>query len=246
MTRYKASLLHFLCSAIALGLIFCVVRWIWYPGPLFDAASGTELLVILVAVDVVLGPLITLVIFNPKKASLRFDMAVVILFQVGFMCYGVWTIFSARPVYMAFVANNFYMVTASEIDPEDRKKAKNPGFQALPLFGPQFVGTRIPTDQKVVRDVMAASRHGMGLQNLPEYFLPYKEVEAAVKIAGKSVQELGAKAAAVSKNELDKLAAYEAEKRGEGKNVLFIPLLNKKKILTVAIDGASGAVLDIL
>lgn len=246
MTRYKASLLHFFCSAIILSLIFCVVRWIWYPGPLFYAASGTDLLVILVMVDVVLGSLITLVIFNPKKASLKFDMSVVVLFQLGFMCYGVWTIFSARPVYMVFIANNFYMVTASEIDPKDQKKAEDREFQALPLFGPQFVGTRIPTDQKVVRDLMAASRHGMGLQNLPEYFLPYKEVEATVKMAGKTVRELGAKATTASKDELDKLAAYEAEKRGGGKNVLFIPLLNKKKILTIAIDGASGAVLDIL
>jgi hypothetical protein len=30
---------------------------------------------ILLGVDVVLGPLITLIIFNPKKKSLRFDLA---------------------------------------------------------------------------------------------------------------------------------------------------------------------------
>ncbi|RZI41465.1 hypothetical protein EGT07_17935 [Herbaspirillum sp. HC18] len=245
MNRYKASVLHLLCSGIVLSLIFGLVRWIWYPGQLFEAASGTDLVVIMISVDVVLGPLITLIIFNPKKTSLKFDMACVIFVQVSFMLYGAWAIFSARPVYMAFVANNFYMVTANEIDPEDQKNAQDPMFQSLPLFGPRFVGTRIPTDQKVVRDIMAASRQGMGLQNLPQYFLPFELVAPSARTVGKTVRELSVKATA-PKEELDKLIAYESEKRAAGKQVLFIPLLNKKKVLTVAIDGTTGAVLDIL
>lgn len=246
MNRYRASLLHLLSSAAVLGCIFGLVRWIWYPGGLFEAASGMDLLVILVAVDVVLGPLITLIIFNPKKASLKFDMVCVVLCQIGFMLYGVWAIFSARPVYMAFVANNFYMVTANEIDPEDQTKTENPLFRSLPAWGPQFVGTRTPTDQKVLRGIMAASRHGMGLQNLPQYFLPYADAAPMIRMAGKTVQELAGKTASAPKEELDKLMAYALRKRAEGKTVLFIPLLNKKKILTVAIDGITGEVLDIL
>jgi len=246
MNRYKASFIHFLCSAVVLAAVFLLVRLIWYPGGLFEGASGTDLLVILVAVDVVLGPIITLVIFNPKKASLKFDMAVVVLCQISFMLYGVWAIFSARPVYVAFVANNFYMVTANEIDPEDQKKVENQLFQSLPVLGPEFVGTRTPTDPNVIRSIIAVTPHGMGLQNLPQYFVPYAEAAPNVRTAGRTIRELAERATTFQKEELDKLVAYESKKRGEGKTVLFIPLLNKRKVLTVAIDGITGTVLDIL
>lgn len=246
MNRFKASSLHFVCSAIVIFFVFALVRWVWFPGQLFEAANGLHLIVILISVDVVLGPLITLVIFNPKKASLKFDMACVVLCQVGFMLYGMWAIFSARPVYFALVQNSFYLVTANEVDPEDQKKAENPVFQSLPLFGPQAVGTKMPTDPNVLRNIVWASSHGMGLHNLPQYFLPYDDIASSAKAAGRTAQELASKAKDASQEELEKLAAYESRKRAEGRNVLFVPLLNKKKILNLAIDASTGVVVDIL
>ncbi|MGH8806863.1 MAG: TfpX/TfpZ family type IV pilin accessory protein [Noviherbaspirillum sp.] len=246
MNRFKASSIHFLCSAVVLLLIFVLVRWIWYPGQLFEAASGVDLIVILVSVDVVLGPLITLVIFKPKKSSLKFDMACVVALQVVFMAYGVWAIFSARPVYMAFVENRFYLVTANQIDPEDQRKAAKPAFQSLPWLGPEVVGTTMPLDPNVIKNLFWAAPSGLGLHNLPQYFLAYAEVASQAKSAAKTAQELAAKGKATSIEDLGTLAAYETKKRAEGKQVLFVPLLNQKKILNVVIDASTGAVVEVL
>lgn len=246
MTRYKAFLLHLLGSAAVISLVFGFVRLVWYPGQLFDATGGAELMLIVIAVDVVLGPLITLVVFNPKKASLKFDMAFVFACQAAFLFYGIWAISAARPVYVALVGNNFYMVTANEIDPKDQEKSEDPRFQSMPFFGPEFVGTRVPTDPKITWGLVIAAPHGMGLQNLPQYFLSYDEVRMVAKVAGKTLDELAEKSAASPKEELEALRDYEARMRTTGKKVVFIPLLNKKKILTVAIDGSTGNVLDIL
>lgn len=246
MTRYKAFLLHLLGSAAVISLVFGFVRLAWYPGQLFDATGGADLMSIVIAVDVVLGPMITLVVFNPKKASLKFDMAFVFACQIAFLFYGVWAISAARPVYVVLVGNNFYMVTANEIDPIDQEKSEDPRFQSMPFFGPEFVGTRVPTDPKVIRDIIAVAPHGMGLQNLPEYFLSYDEIRSAAIVAGKTLDELAEKNVASPKEELEILRGYETRMRTEGKKVIFIPLLNKKKILTVAIDGSTGNILEIL
>jgi hypothetical protein len=42
----------------------------------FEAAGGDRLIFILAAVDVTLGPLITLIIFKAGKKGLKFDLAV--------------------------------------------------------------------------------------------------------------------------------------------------------------------------
>lgn len=242
MTRYKASSLHFLGSAAILFIVFLAVRLVWYPGQLFFAASGLDLVKLIVSVDLVLGPLIMLIIFNPKKASLKFDIVCVLVCQVAFMMYGVWSIFLARPVYIAFVEDRFQLATANEIDTEDLKKATNPIFQALPLFGPMTIATKLPNDQKVQQEVLIGGLTGMGLRNLPQYFIPYADAMQTAKAAGKSVKNLKS----VDDETRQQLLAFEQQQQSLGNNVLFLYLRTKQKTLFVVIDGATGAALRII
>ena len=213
-----------------------------YPGPLFGAASGAELIQIVVLVDLILGPLITLIIFNPKKASLKFDMVCVLVCQVAFMSYGVWSTLSARPVYLAFVENRFYLVTANEIDKEDQAKAKIESYRSFPLTGPSLVGTKEPEDPKIRDNILFGGMMGMGLQNLPQYFVPYSDVAAKVMSTGKTAKDLKA----ASNEDRERLIAYEGRMVQANKRILFLPLVNRKKILYMAIDASSGLVIEIV
>jgi hypothetical protein len=67
-----------------------LVFLVWYPNPYREISGGRELFLILVTVDVILGPLITLSIFNPVKAwkVLRRDLAIVGLIQLAALGYG--------------------------------------------------------------------------------------------------------------------------------------------------------------
>ena len=242
MNRYKAFSLHLLGSAVVLFLVFAYVRWVLYPGPLFDAASGADLVTIVILADLILGPIITLIIFNPQKRSLKFDMTCVLVFQIAFMMYGVWSTVSARPVYLAFVENRFHVVTANEIDKKDQTKAKVEAFRTFPLNGPVYVGTRQPEDQKIQEEILMGGMMGMGLQNLPEYFVPYSDVASKVVSAGKPAIALKA----ASNEDRERLIAYERRLMEANKNALFLPLISKKKILYVAIDAANGSVIEVL
>lgn len=239
MNRYQAAAVHFLGSASVLLLIFALVRWVWYPGPLFFAASGANLIGIISAVDVVLGPLIMLIIFVPKKRGLKLDIALVLVCQIGFMLYGVWSIFVARPVFIAFADQQFHVVTANEIDEQDLKKAERAEYRHLPWFGPVTVGTRPPGDIKKRNEVVFAGLGGMGLQNLPQYYVPYAEVAAEVKKQAQPV----AKLQKASNEDRKHLSQYQAQTKNP--DALFVPVSSKVRRLFAVIDAKTGMVLEL-
>lgn len=242
MNRFNASLIHLFGSAAVLFLIFVLVRFVWYPEPFFSSASGINLMKILVPIDLVIGPLITLIIFNPKKASLKFDMAFVLACQIVFLCYGFWTIYSARPVYVAFDEDWFRLVAANEIDPKDQAKAKYSAFRSLPLLGPQIIGTMMPVDPEKRAQLVVASVSGMGVQNLPEYYVPYNNVMPIAKSVAKSAKDLKF----LTDDERQRALSFELKMTEQGRQVLFIPMHTKAKLLFVAVDPLNGKVIEIL
>src|SRR3990167_10424323 len=102
--RLKASGIHFLISLTIAALAGALVFGVWYPYPYREISGGRELFLILVTVDVILGPLITLAVFNRVKAwpVLRRDLLVVAFLQLAALGYRLWTVSLARPVHIVF------------------------------------------------------------------------------------------------------------------------------------------------
>ena len=240
MNRYKAAGLHFLGSAAVLLLIAAVVRWVWYPGPFFYVAGGVNLIGIIAGVDVVLGPLIMLIIFNPQKKSIKFDVACVLVFQLAFLGYGVWSIGQARPAFITFAGQRFFMVTANEIEEAELKKGSDDYFSTLAFTGPRLVGTQGPSDPKKAEDIDLASSGGMGIQNLPQYYVSYSKVQAQVKQAAKPASAINK----LSEKERKFLQDYEAA--NQARKIGFVPLTGKGRLMFAVVDSESGALLEIL
>ena len=79
-------------ALLAAALVF----GLWYPYPYREISGGRELFFIIVAVDVVMGPLLTFAVFNRKKPlkELKRDLGVIVLLQLAALGYGLWTVFS--------------------------------------------------------------------------------------------------------------------------------------------------------
>ena len=135
--RLKASGIHLGISLGVAALAALLVFGIWYPYPYGDISGGRELFLLVITVDVTLGPLVTLAVFNRAKprAELRRDLAIVALLQLGALGYGLWTVYVARPVHMVFEIDRFRVVHA--IDVPEELLAKTPaGIDPLPITGP--------------------------------------------------------------------------------------------------------------
>ena len=117
--RLRASAIHLAISLSVATLAALVVFGWWYPYPYRELSGGRELFALVVVVDVVLGPLIMLVIFNVAKTRrhLMMDFTVIGLLQVAALAYGLWTVFVARPVHLVFEYHRMAVVSAADVDP---------------------------------------------------------------------------------------------------------------------------------
>jgi len=175
VSRWQASGLHLLISiAIAVGVVTLMLS-LWYPGPLFEAAGGNDLLVILIGVDVVVDPLITLIIFRAGKPGLKLDLAAIGVLQVAALVYGMHAVYLGRPAFIVFVRDQFQVASAAQLDPEELAKAKYPEFREPPLDGPRFAFAVVPTDPAEVRQFALVGLAGHDLQEFPRLFVPYAE-----------------------------------------------------------------------
>lgn len=175
MSRWKAAGLHlFICVAIAL-VALAVMLLVWYPWPLFQAMGGNELVMILVAVDVVIGPLCTLVVFKSGKWGMKFDLMVIGLLQAAAFAYGAYVVSLARPAYIVFVKDRYEVATPVELEPEALAQARFPEFRGVPLWKPRLVATDFPTDKAEQQHLINQALAGLDLQHFPKYYAPYAE-----------------------------------------------------------------------
>jgi hypothetical protein len=243
MNRYRAFFLHLTVSCLlALG-IGSLVFFVWYPWPLSQACGTFALFFIVLGVDVVLGPLLTLAVFNPLKKELKFDLAIIVVMQFVALVYGISTLSTGRPVFVVFNADRFDLVYASDMTAEKQAKAQQPEFRTTPLFGPEIIGTRRPADPKErLRILMSALSGGDDLPQMPEYFVPYSHVRDEVKPRIQSLDEL-ARFNPKDLNEVNNLIdRYRAIDTGVG----FLPLKGRIGDLSVVVRRDNAEVLEIV
>ncbi|VAW56104.1 hypothetical protein MNBD_GAMMA07-2790 [hydrothermal vent metagenome] len=116
--RIKAFSIHLLLSVSAISVFLYFVYFIWYPFPFDYFYTPFDVLKIVLGVDLVLGPLLTLVLYDIKKqkSELRKDIAIVVLIQLMAFMWGVHVTYSTRPVFLIFSNAKFYMFAKDELD----------------------------------------------------------------------------------------------------------------------------------
>jgi len=167
-------------------------------------------------------------------------MAIILFCQICFMSYGMWTVFASRPVIMAFTGKSFYMVKANEIEKKALKQAQLKQFQHLPLSGPEFVGTREPDDINVRNDIVFAGAGGMGIQNLPQYYVPLADVQSQIIANAKTTKQLD------KIDPEDKKFLEQYEKSHSSTPVAFLNLFYKGFSLFVVVNSQTGKIIEII
>jgi hypothetical protein len=184
-TALQAASFHLLSSVGVALLAATVVFGLWYPFPYRELSGGRELFLLIVAVDVVCGPLLTLVLFNPAKprAELWRDLGLVALIQLGALGFGLHTVWQARPLFLVQEVDRFKVIAGPVLD--DAAVAALP-LGLLPHWwkGPQTVAIRDPKDVQERQTVMAESvQGGRDYAERPEFYLPYEGTAALKSLA---------------------------------------------------------------
>jgi hypothetical protein len=239
MSRWKAASIHLLLSvlivsSVALGLIFA-----WYGWELFITMGAVRLLALLAICDVVIGPLLTLIVFRSGKPSLKFDLTVIALLQVAFLGYGLTVMAQSRPVFMVAVKDRFDLVFANELDPEDLAKG-SAEHRALSWTGPRLVGGKLAQNSDERMSLALSGLDGRDIQMLPERYLPYEDVATAMLREAKAPDEL------LKASKPEAAAALRAAIAATGREaaqVRILPIISKRGRATMLVAADTGAVL---
>lgn len=189
--RVRAAFIHFLVSLCIILPIGVIIFGVWYPSPYRSISGGGDLFSLLMFVDMMLGPLITFVIFSRQKSVwiLRRDIFIVVLLQLSALGYGVWSIAVARPVHLVFEIDRFRIVHAIEVERVFLEKAL-PSLQSLPWNGPTLLAVRPFRSMQEKMEATVAALQGVHLGYRADLWIPYQQAIPAILAAAKPTQLL--------------------------------------------------------
>lgn len=188
---FRAAGWHLLASALVAAVAAALVFGVWFPYPFRELVGGRELFLIVVGVDVICGPLLTLVLFNHLKSQreLALDLTLVALIQLAALAYGLHTVVEARPVYLAFEVDRFRAVTMADIQ-RDKLRHELGGLHVIGWAGPKLIGVRAPKDNDEMMRSLELSLGGIDQSVRPDWWVPYGEVRSRVLAKARLVSEL--------------------------------------------------------
>ena len=151
--RFKASGIHFALSASVIAVFLCLVFFIWYPAPFDQIYSTWDVIKIVAGVDVVMGPLLTLVVFNSQKkiTELRRDLSIIVILQLVALGWGVNVTYSARPAFLVFSNGTFYSFSKSDVDVS---KLNHKELEPALFESPVMVYLKPPKDAQESRKIL--------------------------------------------------------------------------------------------
>lgn len=188
--RIRAFGWHVFASALVALFALLLVFFVWYPAPLHEAVGVTHIFLLLLAVDVTLGPLLTLLVYKPGKKTLVFDMLVIALLQIAALTYGLSAVAEGRPAWLVFNSDRFDLVRELDIDTRKLDQAAAQYRQAGWL-GPRWVGVVAPENVEQRNAIMfEALEGGSDLAQRPDLYRALAEVKEGLRARAKPLSEL--------------------------------------------------------
>jgi hypothetical protein len=241
MSRYRAALIHLLISAVLVGNVIGLVIWVWYPEPSFEAVGTISIIGLLVGVDLVMGPLLTLIVFKHGKPGLMFDLSVIALMQIVALIYGSYTLYEEKPNYLVFAIDRLEFVSKKQVDQSaiQYDELRNKHFAELIQ-----VFARSPEDpdefQRYFDSVVFDGKPD--LESRAEYWEPWTAGADVIRSQLKSIEDIRP-ASPLERENLQQAIDDYAE---DHPNLGILPIGGIEKDLGMLLDGDTLEILGIL
>lgn len=179
-TRWSAAAAHLVLSGLVVGTIALLAFANWFPAGLHHAAKLDRLLGIMLVVDIVAGPLLTLIVYRLGKPSLRFDLAVIGVLQVLFLAYGLSTLWRSRPLFLVGSSQAFALVFANEVPADAEAKAEAHHWPRFRGSGPWLVGVDLSSPAARDEFLFAYMAGDAGPLRATSLFVPFPAVGKSI------------------------------------------------------------------
>lgn len=228
----RAAGIHFVASIVVALVVTVLVLGGLYPSPYDLLSGGRSLVFLIIAIDVVCGPLLTLVLFDLRKprAELWRDLGLVVILQVAAMGYGLCTAWESRPLYLVHEVDRFKVITAVDID-TGATNALPKALQPRLLGGPVTVAIRPPKSDQERKTVMFESvLGGRDYAERPDFYIPYDQAAGI-----KALERAHALAHFLERHPLQQEAADKLarDKGADLAHLLYLPVMGRQDWVAV-------------
>ncbi|AXI03517.1 TfpX/TfpZ family type IV pilin accessory protein [Aquirhabdus parva] len=231
--RLKAFAIHLIASILLAIFALILVFLIWYPAPLAQAVGVTHIFLLMLGIDVILGPLLTLFVYKTGKRTLKLDLTIIIVIQLAMFGYGLNTVAQGRPAWLVFNNDQFYLVRPSNIDPLISRKAA-PEYRSASWFGPKWVSVQLPSEKMARRSIISETlQSGAGLFNSPTLYGPIQHDLTKIESQARDFREL---------EKFNSPLAIESTIKKWPKAMKWLPLWSSQKGMTVLLDGMGNVI----
>ena len=237
MTRKRAFLAHFVLSALIVLTVLTIILLVWYQGPFFRIVGAFDAIKILIAVDLVLGPLLTLILFKPGKKGLLFDMCMVAALQLGALVYGVHSLYIERPYYAIYVVDRFQILAERDVD---KTTISNEAFLHKHWNQPIFIVASMPDDpaerSRITEEIFFEGKRDV--HQRPELWKAYADGEDQVRARARPLKVLLEQRPDIG-SQVESLSS-------EADELLYVPVMGRKYVLTMVLDAGTLKPLDVI
>jgi hypothetical protein len=189
MTRAGLFTRRFAATGIVLFLAFVLLRFLWFPDGYFLISGVAKLFLILLAVNVIVGPGLSTLVYKPGKWGLKFDLIAIACIELAILSWGMHEILQRRPDFAVFAVDRFEAVAAAEVD---LAQTRNTPLASRPGQTPRLIYASLPTDPEVMNRLIDETVF-LGMQDIdrrPEFWRPYAEGMPLIKAAARPLAEL--------------------------------------------------------
>ncbi len=227
--KLKASFIHLALSAIIISALMSLVILFWFPSIFLGITNFKEVALILVIIDLILGPLLTFVVFNPNKKSLKFDLSVIVSIQFAALTYGLYMLYLSHPLYITYYENSFNIITAKQASPE---KAKYNDLKISKFSSPTLAYLDIADNETKDQLFNEMLNGDADIEARAEYYKPYKNHLDTIMANSLDADLIF--------SEEDKATKTFVKKFGNINDFAYFPIVSTTNDAIIVLDKKSG------
>ncbi|HHC74593.1 MAG TPA: hypothetical protein ENK78_05925 [Thiothrix sp.] len=171
--KIKPFIIHLVISLlVSLSFLLFAINF-WFPHDFMTLTGINHIALMIIGIDVILGPLLTFIVYNVKKKHLWLDLTFIAVLQASAFIYGAYTIYQGHPVYITFNADRFTLVSARDATPE---QAKLKEYKVSTFGKPKLAYAEAPTDTEERNAFLFAVlfQNAPDLDRRVDYYKPYQ------------------------------------------------------------------------
>ncbi len=183
--------IHLVISLLIALVCSVLVFYVWNPYPLYLSTSIIKIFFLMLIIDLIVGPILTFIVYKKGKRTLIFDLIVIAALQLVALGYGLHTIFQGRPGWIVYNIDRFELIRVNDITTQHLKGAKKK-YQSPRLLGVTYVNAKIPLENLVVRNQILFEELNLGISpaQRPDLYLPITTAIPDIKKHAQNLEQL--------------------------------------------------------